>query len=314
MTQPYMSRDKQHTVPTDAPGRIVAVGMFDGLHTGHRFLLDTLRRKGEEKGRSPLVITFSNHPLEVIAPEKAPRLLSTPDEKAALLKLTGIEADIIPFDKTLRLTPAKDFLRMLARRHGATDMLLGFNNRFGHDAPHDFDAYRRLAAECGISIAQAPELHDGEGSGISSSIIRSLIGNHGDMATATELLGHPYELSGAIAHGKQLGRTIGFPTANLIPSSSRKLIPHSGVYAAMATLPDGTSLPAVVNIGHRPTVDTSDSAISIEAHIIGFSGNLYGHTVTLQFRRRLRDERRFPTLAALRAQIAADIQAATLML
>ena len=201
-------------------------------------------------------------------------------------------------------------MHMLSRRYGVREMLLGFNNRFGHDAPRDFDAYRRLAAECGITITRATELTSGNGTHVSSSVIRDLIGNHGDIPTATTLLGHPYELSGTITHGKQLGRTIGFPTANLIPSDNRKLIPKAGVYAATATLQDGQKYPAVVNIGHRPTVDSPGSAISIEAHIIGFSGDLYGHTLTVQFRRRLRDERRFPTLAALRTQIAADIQAA----
>lgn len=306
-----MTCPTRHNPDTPGCGAIAAVGMFDGLHTGHIHLLESLKAKGEEHGLHPLAITFSNHPLEIIAPEKAPPLLSTPEEKAALFHAAGTEARIVPFDNTLRMTSATDFLHMLSQRYGVREILLGFNNRFGHDAPRDFDDYRRLASECGITVTQATELNRGDGAHVSSSVIRGLIGDHGDMTAATLLLGHPYELSGTVTPGKQLGRTIGFPTANLISSHPRKLIPTTGVYAATATLPDGEQYPAVVNIGHRPTVDNPGSAISIEAHVIGFTGNLYGQTLTLQFRRRLRDERRFPTLDALRAQIAADIQAAT---
>lgn len=303
-----MTCQTRHNAATPCCGSIAAVGMFDGLHTGHTHLLNSLKAKGEEHGLHPVVITFSNHPLEIIAPEKAPRLLSTPEEKAALFHAAGMEAHIIPFDNTLRMTSATGFLHMLSQRYGVREMLLGFNNRFGHDAPHDFDDYRRLASECGITVTQATELNRGDGTHVSSSVIRDLIGHHGNMTAATLLLGYPYELSGTVISGKQLGRTIGFPTANLLPSDSRKLIPKTGVYAATATIPNGEQHPAVVNIGHRPTVDNPGSTISIEAHILGFTGNLYGHTVTLQFRRRLRDERRFPTLDALRTQIAADIR------
>lgn len=285
---------------------IAVVGMFDGLHAGHRFLLDRLKDEGRSHGLTPLAITFSNHPLEIIAPEKAPKLLSTPAEKSLLFEATGITADIIPFDNALRMTSAGDFLRMLAARYGVTTMMLGFNNRFGHDAPRDFDTYRRMALDCGIDIMQAPELTLATRH-VSSSAVRDLLAGQGDVASAAQMLCRPYALTGTVTGGKRIGRTIGFPTANIAPSDGRKLIPLPGVYAATAILPDNNTCPSVVNIGHRPTVEKNAGApISIEAHLIGFDGDLYGKELTLAFIDRIRAEQRFPDLETLRKRIEND--------
>ena len=291
-------------------GRIAVVGMFDGLHAGHRFLLEQLQSEGVDRGLHPLAVTFANHPLEIIAPGRAPLLLSTPDEKSSLFAETGVEAEIIPFDDSLRLTSASDFLHMLARRYNVQAMMLGFNNRFGHDAPRDFDTYRRLALSHGIELLQAPELTIGDGH-ISSSAIRVLLACEGDAGTAATMLTRPYSLAGIVAGGRQIGRTIGFPTANISLGDARKLIPKTGVYAAVATCRNGMAYPSVVNIGHRPTVEKSAAApLSVEAHLIGFDGDLYGQQLGLGFIARIRPEQRFPDLEALRCQIEDDVNTA----
>lgn len=291
-------------------GRIAVVGMFDGLHAGHRFLLEQLQSEGVDRGLHPLAVTFANHPLEIIAPGRAPLLLSTPDEKSSLFAGTGVEAEIIPFDDSLRLTSASDFLHMLARRYNVQAMMLGFNNRFGHDAPRDFDTYRRLALSHGIELLQAPELTIGDRH-ISSSAIRVLLACEGDAGTAATMLTRPYSLAGIVAGGRQIGRTIGFPTANISLGDARKLIPKTGVYAAVATCRNGMAYPSVVNIGHRPTVEKSAAApLSVEAHLIGFDGDLYGQQLGLGFIARIRLEQRFPDLEALRCQIEDDVNTA----
>lgn len=287
-------------------GKIAVVGMFDGIHAGHHFLLDLLKHEGQQRQLMPLAITFANHPLEITDPQRAPALLSTPAEKAELLAQEGVMAEIVPFNNELRMTSANDFLSMLASRHNVRAMVLGFNNRFGHDAPRNPDTYRAMARSHGIELIEAPELPSGQGH-ISSSAIRALLSTKGDVAKAAQMLLHNYSITGEVAGGKQIGRTIGFPTANLIPNDSRKLIPLTGVYAAFATDHTGTTRPAVVNIGRRPTVENSDDApVTIEAHIIDFSGNLYGTPLTLSFVNRIRPEQRFPHIEALRCQIETD--------
>lgn len=307
--------------------RIAVVGMFDGVHSGHRYLLDQLRLQAAERSLKPLVITFTNHPLSVIAPDKAPRLLTLPLEKAALIRREGFLGDeilLLPFDEKLRSTSAAGFLGMLRGRFDCAALLMGFNNRFGHDAPGDFASYKQLAANAGIELIQARELPAREG--VSSSEIRRLIAA-GEVADAAALLGRPYTLTGTVVRGKALGRTLGFPTANL-HTPSTLILPAPGVYAATATIAPPLfpstvasrqasskaelSYPAMVNIGSRPTVDDPGAPLSVEAHIIGLpeGTNLYDCRLTLSFVDRLRSERRFASLEALRAQLLLDRSAA----
>lgn len=301
--------------------------MFDGVHSGHRYLLDQLRLQAAERSLKPLVITFTNHPLSVIAPDKAPRLLTSPLEKAALIRSEGFLGDeilLLPFDVKLRSTSAAGFLGMLRGRFDCAALLMGFNNRFGHDAPGDFASYKQLAANAGIELIQARELP--ARAGVSSSEIRRLIAA-GEVADAAALLGRPYTLTGTVVRGKALGRTLGFPTANL-HTPSTLILPAPGVYAATATIAPPlfpstvasrqasskaeVSYPAMVNIGSRPTVDDPGAPLSVEAHIIGLpeETNLYDCRLTLSFVDRLRSERRFASLEALRAQLLLDRAAA----
>lgn len=284
--------------------RLAATGMFDGVHLGHRYLLRQLREEAERRGLEPFVITFDNHPLSIIAPERAPLLLSTAEEKLELIRKYGVEAVSIPFDNALRQTSSAKFLEMLAGEYKVKGMLLGFNNRFGYDAPADPAQYRKIAADAGVELIYAKELPDIKG--VSSSAIRQLIAE-GEITEANGMLARPYSLTGTVVNGQHIGRTLGFPTANLRPKRDNTPVPKPGVYAAFAILPDGRKAKAVVNIGYRPTIDRSDTpALSIEAFLIDTEENLYNRTLTLEFIARLRDERKFPSLQALKTQITLD--------
>lgn len=288
-------------------GHIAVVGTFDGVHRGHRFLLDELRSRGEAAGLSPMVVTFAAHPLSVVRPEAAPKLLTTLDERVRLLREAGAgDVVVLPFDDELRQMSAREFMAMLRDRHGVRELLIGFNHRFGRDRLGDPADYRRIGREIGVDVAQADEYRPADGVAVSSSAIRKNIMD-GDVAAAARSLGRSYSVAGTVGRGKQLGRTIGFPTANVVDIDPDKILPATGVYAATVTA-GGKPRRAVVNVGHRPTVDTAaDAPLSIEAHIPGFAGDLYGEPVEVAFDRRIRGERRFPSLDALRSQIALDV-------
>ncbi len=289
--------------------RIAAVGMFDGVHTGHIHLVKTLISFAEQTGLSPVVVTFENHPRDIIRPEDAPKMLTSPEERRKHLGETPLEGIImLRFNEQLRRMPAFDFLTMLRDDYNARALVLGFNNHFGHDHPTEESEYRALGESAGVKIFHAGEYRHADAEKISSSVIRKLILN-GDIQEANLMLGYNYRVSGTVVHGKELGRTIGFPTANIEPADPRRLIPANGVYAVRIHL-DDTSYPAMVNIGHRPTVDSENAPETIEAHIIGFTGDLYGKTVEIEFLRFLREERRFSSLEDLRRQLTLDAEAA----
>ncbi len=280
--------------------------MFDGVHTGHRHLISSLIKYGRSLHLSPVVVTFTNHPRDLITPHDLPQMLTTPEERRAFLDaVDGII--LLPFDDELRQMSAFDFLRMLHDDYNVVALVLGFNNHFGHDHPVDDAKYDALGQRAGVKIFHAKEYRNDSGEKVSSSVIRKLLLN-GDITQANIMLGYHYRLSGNVVHGKELGRTIGFPTANISPSNARRLVPANGVYAVKAHLSDGSIYPAMVNIGHRPTVDTLTAPRSIEAHIIGFNGSIYGETVELEFLKFLRKEHRFNSIDELRCQLQADAE------
>lgn len=286
-------------------GYAAVVGTFDGVHRGHRYLIDDLCRRAGQRGLATALFTFTDHPLSTLAPDRAPRLLTTVEEKLSLLGTTGIDhIDIKPFDTIATLT-ARQYIEQLS----ALDvklLLIGYDNRFGSDGLTTLSQFVQASQDTGVTVEQAIELTTPDGLDINSSHIRRTIAN-GEISLANDLLGYHYSLTGTVIHGKQLGRTIGFPTANLqLPSGTRKLPVPRGVYACLATLHDNTTHPAMVNIGHRPTVDTPGAPDSIEAHIIGLQADLYDTPLTLHFISRLRQERAFPSLQALQAQLDQD--------
>lgn len=283
-------------------GHIATVGTFDGVHRGHSAVLDTLCATGREEGLSPLVITFDRHPLEVVAPAKAPAALTVPDRQEELLSKWDVRVVRVPFTERLAALTAGEWIGVLAREYGVRKIVLGYDNTFGCDGVSlSLDDYARLAEPYGVSVMRAPVVD-----GISSSAVRKAVAA-GDVERAAVMLGRPYMLEGIVVHGNALGSTFGWPTANLQPDP-RLLVPAPGVYAAEAILPDGREFPAMVNIGTRPTLGIG-GRLSVEAHILGFKGSLYSLPFRLRFHSRLRDERKFPSLGHLKEALCNDAEA-----
>ncbi|MDE5573590.1 MAG: bifunctional riboflavin kinase/FAD synthetase, partial [Muribaculaceae bacterium] len=282
------------------------VGMFDGVHAGHRFLLDFISQEAARRNLSTQVITFTNHPLSIVRPEAAPKLLSSPEQKLDLILSNGID-DIILLDFTpeLQNLSAQQFLKLLRDNFDVTHLAMGFNNSFGNDRTLKFEDFKRIGKETGIEIILIPEFTE-KNNKVSSSVIRRLI-NDGDVASASKLLGRKFSLTGKVVHGRNVGHTIGFPTANISPSFDSQIIPAKGVYAGKINI-DGTDYKTMVNIGVRPTFDSSDKSLSIEAYIDNFTCNLYDKTLTIQFINRLRDEMKFASIDQLKHQLTTDLQ------
>ena len=294
------------------------IGTFDGVHRGHTLLLATLRDLCRERRLIPTAVTFDRHPLEVVAPARAPRRLLSPQRQQQLLREAGADAVVIfPFTPELSAISAREWIRCMRDDLDTSMILLGYDNHFGHDGRSlTHDDLRRIGNEEGVEIVVGPELPDA-----SSSAVRRAL-ERGDIAEATRLLGRAPEIEGTVVKGQQLGRTLGFPTANLTPAPNA-LIPLPGVYAArIRLLPSGEKIlsaesssaereseqhrfPVMLNIGSRPTV-AENLPSTIEAHIIGFDGNLYGKELRLELIARIRDERRFPSLEDLKRELEAD--------
>lgn len=287
-------------------GVLATVGMFDGVHAGHRFLLDFISQEAARRNLSTQVITFTNHPLSIVRPESAPKLLSSPEQKLDLILSNGID-DIVMLDFTpeLQNLSAQQFIKLLRDNFGVTHLAMGFNNSFGNDRSLKFEDFQKIGKEAGIEIIPTPEYTDNNNK-VSSSVIRRLI-NDGDVASASKLLGRKFSLTGKVVHGRNVGHTIGFPTANLAPEFPQQIIPAKGVYAGTVNI-DGTTYKTMVNIGVRPTFDSQDQTLSIEAYIDRFNGNLYDKTITINFTDRLRDEMKFNSIDQLKQQLSTDLQ------
>ena len=303
-----MSDFSLHTFnPTATPRkRAVAIGFFDGVHRGHRFVFDELRRRARTAGESPWAVTFDVHPLSIIAPERRPLLLTTLDEKIEALRSCGLDGVVVlHFDRKMADFTAERFMREVL--HEALEverLLVGHDHRFGRPIPGDgFDQYRKYGDSIGITVESCPQM-PGETS-LSSSAIRSLL-EAGEVQAAAERLGRPYTLTGTVTHGFKNGRKLGFPTANLNLQSAEKVVPHRGGYVTLAGI-DGKQYPAMTNIGQRPTLNNSNQ-VTIETHLLDFDGDLYGQQLEVRFVERLRDERKFDNLQALKAQLNEDAQ------
>ncbi len=275
--------------------RRVAVGTFDGVHLGHREVI-----RGADT-----VVTFQPHPIAVIKPGAAPRLLTDSDRKAQLIASLGVqELVVIGFDAAFAARSAQDFLDgVLVGRLGATHVAVGENFRFGHRAQGDTELLR-ADARFETRVAELVEI---DGEIVSSSHIRGLVLG-GAVEYAGRLLGDPFTLAGDVAHGDERGRELGYPTANLVPDPAF-VTPGHGVYAARATTSTGRTHPAAVSIGVRPTFVTGRGEL-IEAYLLDFDGDLYDSRLEIAFLKRLRGEKRFDSVDALVAQMALDVDAA----
>lgn len=282
---------------------IVTTGTFDGIHRGHRLLLDRLEAAGAERGLEPVVVTFDRHPLAVIAPQRAPLLLMLPDVRDSILRdRYGLRVDRVAFDDTMRALTAARWMEHLRDTYAAAAVMIGYDNTFGCDGSSMSVAdYERIGAALGMEVLEAPVL-----AGISSSAARKALAR-GDIDTVNDMLGYSWTLSGPVVHGQRMGRKIGFRTANMEANPQLQL-PAPGVYCTEVILPDGTRRPGVTNIGRRPTFDR-DGAMSVETHIPVFDQDIYGQRITIRPLRFLRTERRFDSVDDLRNQIRDDIRA-----
>lgn len=287
---------------------VATIGFFDGVHKGHRHLIRHVIDTAREARMESAVITFSRHPRQVLHSSFQPRMLSTADEKAALLAQTGIDnCVILPFDERTAALSAHDFMSGVLRdRLNVRTLITGYDNRFGHNRSEGFDDYVRYGRSLGIDVRRGQPFALG-GVRVSSSVIRAFL-QEGEAVMAARCLGYPYTIIGTVMHGEHIGSSMGFPTANLQPDDSLKLIPAGGVYATEVRLPDDSrAWPAMTNIGSRPTF--GGTRTTIETHILGFRGDLYGRRMSVSFISRLRDEQRFRTPAELAAQLRRDLRA-----
>lgn len=284
-------------------GVVACIGNFDGVHLGHLHVIEMLKKIVAERDLRPMVITFDRHPRALFDPNFKPEYISTPLEKERLLRATGVDVKVMPFVQTLADTTAREFMCRLRDDMGVKSLLLGYDNRFGKRNEYEtFDTYVEYGKELGIEVVRADAV-DVSGSRVSSSFVRRLV-REGRVEEASQCLGYAFSITSIVTEGHQEGRKIGFPTAN-ISAPYGKIVPSNGVYATETTI-DGSSYPSVTNIGTRPTYD-DDGHRSIETHVIGFDGDLYGRSITVGFCRRLRDERQFASPEELRKQIAADV-------
>jgi riboflavin kinase/FMN adenylyltransferase len=291
--------------PPDAPASAVALGVFDGVHLGHRAILGTAVRLARAGGFEALACTFEPHPMEVLQPERAPRPITPLDERLALIEDTGVHAAVVlPFTRALASIEPEAFVKdVLLGRLRAREVVVGYNHRFGRGARGDARLLESLGPRLGFHAHVVPPTTV-DGAAVSSTEIRAAL-QRGDVATAARGLGRPYAIAGQVTSGAGRGRTLGFPTANIAPD--RPLLIDRGVYRGRVIV-DGQRHAAVVNVGVRPTF--GETTLAVEAHLLDFTGDIYGRQVRLEFLDRLRDEMRFPSVEALRAQVERDIAAA----
>src|SRR5213593_3329549 len=294
-------------------GTVATVGTFDGVHRGHRAVLAEIVRRARTRGLASLIVTFDRHPLEVVNPPAAPRLLTLPDEKRALLAELGLDRiELLPFTGELARLAPEEFVRQVLRaRYGMGELVLGYDHGFGRGRTGDVELVRRLAREDGFAVDVVDAVRD-DGQPISSSLIRTAVA-HGDLAAAERWLGRRYGATGVVERGAGRGRTIGIPTINLAPLDPRKLLPPDGVYAVWVEVGkretgNGKRYGGMMNQGPRPTFGVT--ARALEIHLFDFAGDLYGESVRVEWVRRLRDVQAFPSREALVQQLERDRVAA----
>ena len=283
---------------------VVATGFFDGVHVGHRLVIKQLIEAAAVRGDESMVMTFWPHPRNVLQKEaRTLRLLTTLQEKKQMLVDLGVDhVEVLQFTKGFSAMTTEDYLRMLMERFGAKTILLGYDNRVGSDAK-DSDQVARVAEELGLEVIRTDMVPSTEGYAVSSTKIRQHL-EVGDVQGAAEMLGYEYTLHGVVVAGNRIGRTIGFPTANMQLYEPLKLVPGNGVYfVRVETI--GGSYYGMCNIGHRPTVSTGNNR-TIETNIFGFDEDIYGLDIKLTFITKIRDEVRFDSLEDLKIQLEHD--------
>jgi riboflavin kinase/FMN adenylyltransferase len=282
---------------------VVTVGTFDGVHRGHQAVLAEIVRRAQVSGGHSVLVTFDQHPLEVVNPQAAPPLLTLPEEKRIALAGSGLGAVVsLPFTPALQALSPEQFVRdVLEARFHIAELVIGHDHGFGRGRAGDVETLRRIGKSDGFAVDVVPAvLMDGRP--ISSTLVRRAVAG-GDLETAEKALGRRYGVTGQVGRGAGRGRTIGVPTINLVPPGPRKLLPPDGVYACTVTWSGGTH-GAMANLGARPTFE--ETGRTLEAHLFGVNADLYGLTVTVDFVARLREVKRFGSAEELVAQLATD--------
>lgn len=284
---------------------VAATGFFDGVHLGHKKVIDRMLSIARERGEESMIVSFWPHPRSVLQQDADRlRLLTTLEEKKRLCAGYGVDRfEIIPFSRELSQLSARDFIKgYLKEKLGVTTLILGYDHRLGHDSFASPQEMMKVVSECGVMPVRIEELSIEAGT-ISSTAIRRKV-SEGQIEAAEEMLGYRYSLSGVVVAGNKLGRTIGFPTANMQLYEPLKLVPGGGVYAVRAYVLDQSYF-GICNIGTRPTVGLGN-ARTIETHILDFSQDIYGLDIKIEFLTRIRDERKFASLDQLKGQLDKD--------
>ena len=287
-------------------GCVATIGCFDGIHLGHRLLINLVKQKAKEQGLLSAVITFDRQPREVFDPDFHPQLLSTQQEKAKVMASLGVDLLVVlPFTKELAHLSAQAFMQqVLHDRLSVSVLIVGYDHRFGHNRTEGFDDYVRYGEALGIEVLRGDVAYfPGEEKAVSSSVVRQLL-KEGCVEMMQNVLIRPYSLTGIVVQGEHIGHELGFPTANLEVDEPNKMIPAAGVYAVWAIIGD-ERLAAMMNIGTRPTFQGKQQ--TLEVHILNNKvGDIYGQPLTVEFMARLRSERRFNTREALMEQLRQD--------
>jgi len=300
MNTVYLGREAASDRPC-----VATIGFFDGVHRGHQFLIKQVTDDARRHGLSSTVITFDRHPRQVLHSDFQPQLLTTLDEKLLLLSKTGIEQTVVlPFSEQMAQLSAYDFMqKVMVEKLNVKRLVIGYDNRFGHNREEGFDDYVRYGRETGIEVVRA-SAYVIDGVSVSSSVVRSFL-EEGEVELAEQCLGYPYFLAGRVVSGYQEGRKLGFPTANISPNDDCKLIPKSGVYGVKVRLANEVSLHrGMMNVGTRPTYDGKER--TLEVHIFQFAEDIYDQRLFVSFNHRVRPEHRYESIEALRRQLEKD--------
>lgn len=287
---------------------VVTIGTFDGVHLGHTRILGEVVRHAREAGGESILLTFEPHPRKLLFPDQPLKILSPLKDKISKVLEKGIDhVVVVPFTKAFSELDAESYIRdFLVARFHPYGIIIGYDHRFGRDRSGDIRLLRQYEETYGYRVFEIPAQMIDDATVSSTKVRRAL--DEGKVDEATAMLGHYYNLSGTVVKGAQLGRTIGYPTANLLPGDPEQLVPARGVYAVWAEV-DDERFPAMMNIGFRPTV-AQELKLHLEVHIPGWSGDLYDRELRVHFAARLRNEEKFPSLDALKEQLGRDKEAA----
>lgn len=283
---------------------VITIGTFDGVHLGHKVILDQVVNHAKTIHGESILITFEPHPRKLLFPDQPLKILTPLEQKLELITAAGIQHIIVvPFTKAFAELSADAYINnFLVKQVKAKHIIIGYDHHFGNDRKGDINLLKQYAGNCGYTIHEIPaQLIDD--AAVSSTKIRHAL-QVGHVADANAMLGRPYSFIGSVVHGTQLGRTIGYPTANMKPLADEQLIPAEGVYAIQARW-NKHLLNGMLNIGYRPTV-TNEMRLKIEANIFNFNENIYNQTLEIIFIKRLRDEHKFPSIDALKTQLRQD--------